>query len=145
MRALIVDDSPKVRSELRQLLGRMGWNIVGEAVNGAEALEMAEEFKPDLVTLDIIMPEMDGIECYRELRKLSQPPRCLLISVLAAEPRVIAAYANEILASHFLKKPVQEKDLRERLDEVMSMPPLPYPAPSELPGGADHDALGSGD
>jgi two-component system chemotaxis response regulator CheY len=91
MRALIVDDSPRVRSELRQLLGRLGWNIVGEAVNGVEALEMAEELKPDLVTLDIIMPEMDGIECYRELRKLSQPPRCLLISVLAAESRVVAA------------------------------------------------------
>jgi two-component system chemotaxis response regulator CheY len=145
MRALIVDDSPRVRSELRQLLGRLGWNIVGEAVNGVEALEMAEELKPDLVTLDIIMPEMDGIECYRELRKLSQPPRCLLISVLAAESRVVAAYAHEILSSHFLKKPVQEKDLRERLEEVMSMPPLPYPPPSELPGGPEHEALGSGE
>lgn len=145
MRALIVDDSPKVRSELRQLLGRLGWNIVGEAVNGVEALEMAEEFKPDLVTLDIIMPEMDGIECYRELRRLSYPPRCLLISVLAAEPRVVAAYGHEILGSHFLKKPVQEKDLKEKLEEVMSMPPLPYPPPSELPGGPDHEALSSGE
>lgn len=145
MRALIVDDSPRVRSELRQLLGRLGWNIVGEAVNGVEALQMAEELKPDLVTLDIIMPEMDGIECYRELRKLSQPPRCLLISVLAAESRVVAAYAHEILSSHFLKKPVQEKDLRERLEEVMSMSPLPYPPPSELPGGPEHEALGSGE
>ncbi len=145
MRALIVDDSPKVRSELRQLLGRLGWNIVGEAVNGVEALELAEELKPDLVTLDIIMPEIDGIECYRELRKLSQPPRCLLISVLAAEPRVVAAYGSEILSSHFLKKPVQEKDLRERLEEVMAMPPLPYPPPSELPGGPDHEALNPGE
>jgi hypothetical protein len=65
--------------------------------------------------------------------------------VLAAEPRVVAAYANEILSSHFLKKPVQEKDLRERLEEVMSMPPLPYPLPSELPGGPDHEALNPGE
>src|SRR6478752_9429720 len=97
MRALIVDDSPKVRSELRLLLSRMGWNIVGEAENGIEALELTEELKPDLVTLDIIMPEMDGIECYRELRRLSHSPRCLLISVLAAEPRVVAAYGHEIV------------------------------------------------
>lgn len=145
MRVLIVDDSPKVRGELRQLLGRLGWNIVGEAADGVEALDLAEELKPDLVTLDIIMPEMDGIECYRALRKLAQPPRCLLISVLAAEARVVAAYGNEILPDHFLKKPVNEKDLRERIEEVMSLPPLPFPPPSELPGGADQEALSSGE
>ncbi|WP_141736589.1 response regulator [Oligoflexus tunisiensis] len=145
MRALIVDDSPKVRSELRHLLGRLGWNIVGEAVNGVEALELVAELRPDLITLDIIMPEMDGIECYRELRKLSQPPRCLLISVLATEPRVVAAYGHEILSSHFLKKPVLEKDLRAKLEEVMAMPPLPYPPPSELPGGMEPEALNPGE
>ncbi len=145
MRALIVDDSPKVRSELRQLLTRLGWDVVGEAADGVEALDLTQELKPDLVTLDIIMPEMDGIECYRELRKLAQPPRCLLISVLAAELRVVAAYANEIYPSHFLKKPVQEKDLKERLEEVMAMPPMPFPPPSELLGGADQEALNSGE
>ncbi len=143
MKVLIVDDSPKVLSDLRQLLGRMGWDVVGEAMDGVQALKMAEELKPDLVTLDIIMPEMDGIECYRELRRLSHPPRCLLISVLAAEPRVIAAYEHEILPGHFLKKPVHEKELRERLEEVMAMPPLPFPAPTELPGGVDQEALNS--
>ena len=141
MRVLIVDDSAKVRNELRQLLGRLGWDIVGEACNGVEALTLVKEMIPDLVTLDIIMPEMDGIECYRELRRLSQPPRCLLISVLAAEEKVIQAYAQEILPSHFLKKPVHEKELQEKLEEVMAMSPLPYPPPSALPSGSDQEAL----
>ncbi|MCX6130000.1 MAG: response regulator [Proteobacteria bacterium] len=143
MRALIVDDSPKIRGELRQLLVRLGWTVVGEASNGVEALELVVQLKPDLVTLDIIMPEMDGIECYRALRAISPPPRCILISVLAAEARVIAAYSQEILPSHFLRKPVQEKELREHLDEIMSMPPMPFPSPSELPSGTAQEALGT--
>lgn len=141
MRAVIVDDSLRIRSDLRQILSRLGWTVVGEGSNGIEGLELVKELKPDLVTLDIIMPEMDGIECYRNLRKLQNPPRCLIISVLAIEPRVMAAYEREILASHFLKKPVHEKELRERLEMLMSMPPLPMPVladsaeGSELPPG----------
>ena len=127
MRAIIIDDSPRIRSELRQTLSRLGWTVVAEGANGIEALELAEQHKPDLMTLDIIMPEMDGIECYRNLRRLEQPPRCLIISVLAIEPRVMAAYEREILPSHFLKKPVQEKELRDRLEMLMSMPALPLP------------------
>ncbi len=133
MRAVIVDDSPRVRADLRQILSRLGWTIVGEGNNGIEGLELAKELKPDLMTLDIIMPEMDGIECYRNLRKLPDPPRCLIISVLAIEPRVMAAYEQEILASHFLKKPVHEKELRERLEDLMKMPALPLPRTHELP------------
>lgn len=127
MRAVIIDDSPRIRAELRQTLTRLGWTVVAEGSNGIEALELAEEHKPDLMTLDIIMPEMDGIECYRNLRKMRQPPRCLIISVLAIEPRVMAAYEREILPAHFLKKPVQEKELRDRIEALMSLPALPLP------------------
>src|SRR6478736_5423474 len=96
MRAIIVDDSPRVRADLKQMLNRLGWTVVGEGENGIEALELARNLQPDFITLDIIMPEMDGIECYRHLRQLANPPRCVLISVLAAEPRVLTAYEGEI-------------------------------------------------
>lgn len=135
MRAVIIDDSSRIRSELRQSLTRLGWTVVGEGSNGIEALELAEKHKPDLMTLDIIMPEMDGIECYRNLRKLKQPPRCLIISVLAIEPRVMAAYEREILPSHFLKKPVQDKELRDRIEALMSLPPLPLPPDADAVEG----------
>lgn len=141
MRAVVVDDSVKVRSDLRQMLSKLGWTVVGEGRNGIEGLELVKELRPDLVTLDIIMPEMDGIECYRNLRKLSSPPRCLIISVLAVEPRVMAAYEREILPSHFLKKPVHEKELKDRLEELMAMPPLPMPV---LPEASDTNELPPG-
>ncbi len=89
------------------------------------------------MTLDIIMPEMDGIECYRHVRQMEDPPRCLLISVLAAESRIIAAYENEILPSHFLKKPFTEKELKEKIDHVMADVPLPIPIPKEIPEHAE--------
>ena len=63
MRVVIADDSGKVRGELRQMMTRYGWQIVGEAENGLEALDLVQRLKPDLLTLDIVMSEMDGIEC----------------------------------------------------------------------------------
>ncbi len=145
MRILIVDDSPKVRNELRQILSRLGYNVVGEADNGVHCLQQVKDLQPDLVTLDIIMPEMDGIECYRELRKLSQPPRAIIISVLASEPRVKAAYQSEIYSQHFLAKPIQETSLKNLISEVMSMPPLPYPPMEQIEGSAHHETLMPGD
>jgi two-component system chemotaxis response regulator CheY len=84
--------------------------------------------QPDLLTLDVIMPEMDGIECYRKLRTMNLKTRCILISVLAAEPRVIEAFQTEIYATHFLKKPISEKDFRDRVDGVFNLRPFPLPA-----------------
>lgn len=132
MRAVIIDDSSQMRTELRQLLTRLGWQIVGEGENGMEALELVRTVRPDLMTLDIIMPEMDGIECYRHLRQMENPPRCLLISVLASEPRVLSAYETEIYPSHFMKKPVTERELKDKIEQVMKLPPLPLPPKPEL-------------
>ncbi len=136
MRAIVIDDSPTMRSMIRAHLSKLGWSVVGEGENGVEALDLIRTLQPDLVTLDIIMPEMDGIECYRHLRQLEQPPRCLLLSVLAGEPRIVAAYESEILASHFLKKPFTEKDLKEKIELLMAASPLPYPIPLEVSDGS---------
>ena len=141
MRTVIVDDSPKVRAELRLVLTRLGYQVIAEAENGLEALKCAEQLQPDLMTLDIIMPDMDGIECYRNLRNLANPPRVLIISALAAEPRVVQTYTYEILSTHFLKKPVNEKDLKERLLEVLAVPPLPLPPQRELSEGTEYASL----
>ena len=65
---LIVDDSRTSRRVLRDILERAGYEIAGEAVNGKEAIEMYERLHPDIVTMDITMPEMDGIECFKAIR-----------------------------------------------------------------------------
>ncbi len=136
LKILIVDDSPTVRHELRLKLQNLGHEIIGEAVNGLEALEMVQQYQPDLVMLDIIMPEMDGIECYRLLRNLSYPPRCIIVSALAQEPRVLAAYREEIDVSHFLDKYCLEDDIDQKIQLVLSQPPLPLPLPESQ--GEDH-------
>jgi DNA-binding NarL/FixJ family response regulator len=69
---LITDDSPIIRKTLRKFLEKEDdWVVVGEAANGKEALEKTRELKPDLVVLDLAMPQMNGIQAARELKRLS--------------------------------------------------------------------------
>lgn len=135
MRAIVIDDSPTMRTMIKNHLNKLGWTVVGEGENGVEALELVRTLKPDLMTLDIIMPEMDGIECYRHARQLEDRPHTLIVSVLAGEPRIITAYESEIFASHFLKKPFSEKEFREKIELVMNTDPMPFPILHEIGDG----------
>ena len=90
---LIVDDSRLVRMTVRSILRRAeGFNVVGEAENGREGVDMARELNPDVVTLDIEMPVMNGIECLRRLRILS-PAKVVVLSSLThpASPKAVEA------------------------------------------------------
>lgn len=138
MRVVIVDDSAKIRNDLKMLVGRLGWEVVGEGETGIEAIELVEKLKPDLLTLDIIMPEMDGIECYRQLRQKKASCKCIIVSVLASEPRVLQAFEKEIYTTHFLKKPIVERDFRDRVEEILKMEPFPRP-PVEISETAPSD------
>ena len=119
LRVLIVDDSQDMQEELGSLFKQRGHQVVGTASNGLEALKKAKELNPDLITLDIIMPEMDGIETYRKLRLLEKKPRVLFISALANEARVLQAYEHEISSEHYCAKPVIEDFLFEKISKVM--------------------------
>lgn len=127
LNVLIVDDSADIRFELRDKFEAIGQNVIGECSNGLEAIELVKQLQPDLVSLDIIMPVMDGIECYRILRSLPNPPRVILISALAAEPKVLKAYEAEIYTDHFLSKPVELEELMARIEGIFSLPALPLP------------------
>lgn len=127
LNVLVVDDSVSVRDELKKMYEDIGHNIIGECSNGLEALELVHQLRPDLVSLDIIMPEMDGIECYRILKQEGSNARILLVTSLANEPKVIQAYADEIPEEHFVCKPVDEQILAEKIDLVFSVPPISPP------------------
>lgn len=122
---LIVDDSKYVREDLRELYQSIGMTVVGEAKNGVEAMELVSKLNPDLVSLDIIMPEMNGIECYQKLQHHPGNRRYIIISALAAEQQVINGLEGMVPRHLYLPKPATQVKLEERLKEVYDGPQIP--------------------
>jgi len=104
IKVLVVDDSAYVRKVIKEMLSRSPFiEVVGVANNGKEALAMVEELNPDVVTLDLMMPEMDGVEFLQEQRK-RKPVAVVVVSVASeADPKVLAAL--DALAIDFVQKP----------------------------------------
>lgn len=106
-RVMIVDDATFMRTALRQMLERNGYTVVGEAENGVEAVRKYSELKPDIVTMDITMPEMDGIEALKAIRKNDPGARVIMISALGQESHVREAVI--LGARSFIVKPFKEE------------------------------------
>jgi len=86
VRVLVADDHALLRQGIRSLLeARLGWQVVGEAVNGREAVEKAAQLKPDLVLLDITMPELNGIEATRQILKAVPETEVLILTMHESE------------------------------------------------------------
>lgn len=112
-KVLIVDDAAFIRIQLRQMLEKNGFNVVGEAENGKVALKKIKELMPDIVTLDITMPEMDGIECMGEIKKLPHIPTVIMVSAMGQEAYVQKAILNG--AKGFIIKPYKEEVIIKNL------------------------------
>ena len=93
--ALIVDDSPILRKSLRTILEKNGFTVSGEAANGVEAIKLFKESKPDLVTIDILMPQMGGIETLRFLKGLDPDVKAVMVSSLSEKEKVVAELAEQ--------------------------------------------------
>jgi two-component system chemotaxis response regulator CheY len=117
---LIVDDSPQVQSSLRKIYESFGFTVVGTASDGNEALHKYAELKPDLVSLDIIMPNMHGIECYRLLLAQNPSAKVIFVSRLAKDKQVSSSYEKEIPEHLFIAKPVDPAHLQECLSKVFA-------------------------
>lgn len=114
-RVLIVDDAAFVRMQLKLMLERNGFEVVGEAENGQIALEKIRDLKPDIVTLDITMPVMDGIECICEINKLPDKPAVIMVSAMGQESHVRKAVLNG--AKGFIVKPYNEEVVIKNLSK----------------------------
>lgn len=104
LRILIVDDAAFMRMMIRDILGKEGFELF-EATNGKEAVERYQELKPDLVTMDITMPEMDGITALRAIRAMDPKARVLMVSAMGQQKMIMEAL--EAGALDFLVKPFQ--------------------------------------
>ena len=120
MRLLVVDDSNMIRSRISRAVqsGALpGLSVVGVARNGAEALRVARATQPDLVTMDLTMPEMDGVECIGEMLRML--PRASILVVSALSDKSTAIQALRLGARGFLAKPFSDEELKLALLEVM--------------------------
>jgi len=116
---LIVDDHEVVRQGIRTILrARPQWEVVGEAVNGKDAIEKAKTLDPDVIIMDITMPEMSGIEATREISKLKLRPAILVFTM--HESKNLAATVQEAGARGFVLKSHAARDLLDALESLMS-------------------------
>ena len=111
---LIVDDSRTSRRILKDILERAGYNIVGEAINGKEGVEQYSKLKPDIVTMDITMPEMDGIEALKSIKK--DFPDATVVMITAAGQKDKMMEAVKLGAAEFVSKPFVEETVLEALE-----------------------------
>ena len=110
-RILIVDDSFYMRTMLKNMLTDAGYEVVGEAANGQQALEMAAETKPDLITLDVILPDNTGLDVLKGLRQQSPDSKVVMCSAVGQEVIVNEAIENGALA--YIVKPFSEEKVLE--------------------------------
>lgn len=129
-RVLVVDDVAAIRLATEDCYKQLGFEVVACVENGVEALKFLDTNQVDLVSLDIIMPEMDGIECYRKIRQRGLDCRCVFISWLAADARIPEALSKEIPQDLFQAKPINVGLLKERLAKVFALAPGYVPAPT---------------
>lgn len=115
---MIVDDSNIIRNRIQRAYDATTFTIVATASNGLEALEKFAQFQPTVITMDLTMPYMDGLECIQKIVSLNPDVRILVISALSDKATGIEALS--LGASGFLCKPFSEEELVEALDELIS-------------------------
>ena len=104
-----------MRLRIREVAISCGWHVVGEATNGKQAIEMFRELQPDLVTMDIVMPEMDGVDSLRAIRELNSKARICMISAINQRDKLIECI--RLGAVDFIVKPFDKSRLISLLEK----------------------------
>jgi len=104
---LIVDDAAFMRVTLKTMLEKNGFNVVGEAPNGLEGVKKYAELSPDIVTMDITMPELDGLQALKKIKEINPKAKVVMISAMGQESMVKESILSG--ASGFLVKPFKEE------------------------------------
>src|SRR5699024_6962545 len=116
-RILIVDDAAFMRMMIKDILVKNGFEVVGEAQNGKEAVEKFKELKPDLVTMDITMPEKDGVTALKEIKEIDSAAKIIMCSAMGQQAMVIDAI--QAGAKDFIVKPFQADRVIEAIQKAL--------------------------
>ena len=120
-RFLIVDDSPAVIKRLTLILEALGHEVVGTAMSGVEAVALAAELRPDAITMDIQMPQMDGLEATKQIFRDHPEQPVIIITAHGQESTVVDAIAAG--AQYSICKPIEKDKVAEVLEKVFSHQP----------------------
>jgi two-component system chemotaxis response regulator CheY len=114
---MIVDDAAFMRAMLKQIVVRMGHEVAAEAASGEEAVRLYPAVSPDLVTMDITMPDMDGIQALKRIRMLDPKATVIMCSAMAQQKLVIEAITSG--AKDFISKPFHEDKVQEAINKAL--------------------------
>ncbi|GAE36039.1 response regulator [Halalkalibacter akibai] len=117
-RVLIVDDAAFMRMMIKDILSKNGFDVVGEANDGAQAVEKYKELQPDLVTMDITMPEKDGISALKEIKAIDPSAKIIMCSAMGQQAMVIDAI--QAGARDFIVKPFQADRVLEAIKKAIT-------------------------
>ena len=115
---LVCDDAIFMRTMITDILSQAGYDIVGEAESGAQAVQRFRDLKPDLVTMDIVMPDMGGIDAVREICKFDPGAKVLMCSAMGQQALVVEAI--QAGAKDFVVKPFQPSRVLEAVNRVLA-------------------------
>jgi two-component system chemotaxis response regulator CheY len=116
-KVLIVDDAAFMRMMIKDILKKNNFDVVGEAGDGAQAIDLYKELSPDLVTMDITMPEMDGITSLKEIKKHDPNAKVIMCSAMGQQAMVIDAI--QAGAKDFIVKPFQADRVLEAINKTL--------------------------
>lgn len=115
--AMIVDDAAFMRMSLKKIIVHLGIEVVAEADNGLSAIQKFKETKPDIITMDITMPEMSGIEALKEIRKTGSNVKVVMVTAMGQETFVREAVMHG--AKDFIVKPFKEETVKATMESVL--------------------------
>jgi two-component system chemotaxis response regulator CheY len=116
---LIVDDALFMRTVLKDILTKNGYEVIGEATNGFEAIEKYEELNPDIITMDITMPELDGIEALKKIMQINNDAKIIMCSAMGQQGIVVEAIKQG--ACDFIIKPFQPARVVQALEKALQV------------------------
>ncbi|MGI6622933.1 MAG: response regulator [Clostridiaceae bacterium] len=114
---LIVDDAAFMRMMIKDILSKNGYSVIGEAENGIKAIEKYKEVNPDLVIMDITMPEMDGIQAVKQIKAINDSAKIIMCSAMGQQAMVIESI--QAGARDFIVKPFQAERVIEAVKKVV--------------------------